>query len=55
LAAVFAGACATLGITPLYTSIGAQTYDYRNLNFIASNKVIFKELTEGGGAFFPVP
>lgn len=36
-------------------NIGAQTYDYRNLNFIASNKVIFKELTEGGGAFFPVP
>lgn len=35
-------------------NLGVQTYDYRNLNFIASNKVIFKELTEGEDALFPI-
>ncbi|MDP3769484.1 MAG: inositol monophosphatase [Candidatus Sungbacteria bacterium] len=34
-------------------NIGAALYDYRNLNFIAANPVIFKELTEGDGAVFP--
>ncbi len=34
-------------------NLGSSTYDYRNLNFIASNKVIYKELTEGEGALFP--
>ncbi len=35
-------------------NIGSRTYDYRNLNFIASNKVVFEELTGGGAALFPV-
>lgn len=35
-------------------NIGALTYDYQNLNFIAANPVIFKELTEGDGAVFPI-
>lgn len=35
-------------------NIGAETYDFRNLNFIASNQVVFDELTKGDEALFPV-
>ncbi len=35
-------------------NIGKTTYDYRNVNFIATNPVIFKELTEGADALFPI-
>ncbi len=34
-------------------NLGSRTYDYRNLNFIASNKPVFEELTSGEGALFP--
>lgn len=34
-------------------NIGKDTYDYRHLNFIASNPVVYKELTEGPNAIFP--
>ena len=35
-------------------NIGKTTYDYRNLNFIASNRPVFTALTEGAGALFPI-
>jgi myo-inositol-1(or 4)-monophosphatase len=35
-------------------NIGSSQYDYRNLNFIASNQVVFSELTDGEGALFPI-
>ncbi len=35
-------------------NIGSNSYDYKNLNFIAANPVIYKELTEGDGAIFPL-
>lgn len=35
-------------------NIGQNSYDYRNLNFIATNKQIYNELTTGGDALFPV-
>ena len=35
-------------------NIGTTNYDYRNLDFIATNQVIFKELTEGPEAIFPI-
>lgn len=35
-------------------NIGSSSYDYRNYDFIAANPVVFKELTEGADALFPV-
>ncbi len=35
-------------------NIGKNTYDYRDLNFIASNKPIFNELTQGAAHLFPI-
>jgi len=35
-------------------NIGARSYDYQNLNFIAANKAMFEELTEGPDAIFPI-
>lgn len=35
-------------------NIGSSTYDYTNFNFIASNPVVYKELTEGPKALFPL-
>lgn len=35
-------------------NIGMRTYDYRNLEFIAANPIVFKELTEGPAAIFPI-
>lgn len=35
-------------------NIGTRDYDYHNGNFIAANPVVFKELTEGPGAIFPI-
>ena len=35
-------------------NIGKTTYDYRNLEFIAANPVVFKDLTEGPEALFPI-
>lgn len=35
-------------------NIGSRDYDYRNGNFIATNPVVFKELTEGPDAIFPI-
>lgn len=36
------------------TNLGTTTYDYSNLNFIATNRSIYKELTSGGNALFPL-
>lgn len=33
---------------------GKTTYDYRNVNFIAANPNVFKRLTEGADALFPI-
>ncbi|MFZ5390875.1 MAG: inositol monophosphatase family protein [Patescibacteria group bacterium] len=30
-------------------NLGSQTYDYSNVNFIAANQVIYKQLTQGPG------
>src|SRR3989344_306606 len=35
-------------------NIGAREYDYRNIDFIAANPFIFKDLTEGPAAIFPI-
>lgn len=35
-------------------NIGMRTYDYRNLEFIAANPLVFKELTEDPNAIFPI-
>jgi len=35
-------------------NLGTTTYDYTNLDFIAANPTIFKELTEGQDAIFPI-
>lgn len=35
-------------------NIGSKTFDYKNLNAIMANPVVFKELTEGPDALFPV-
>ncbi len=35
-------------------NIGSREYDYRNLNFIAANPLVFRELTEGADAIFPI-
>jgi len=35
-------------------NIGSQTFDYRNGDIIAANPTIFKELTEGPDALFPI-
>lgn len=37
----------------IVSNVGSTTYDYRNLNFIAANPVVYKELTAGEGAIFP--
>jgi len=34
-------------------NLGSSTYDYRNLNFIAANRPVYKALTEGPDAVFP--
>lgn len=36
------------------TNIGSSTYDYRNPNYIAANKMVHRSLTEGPDALFPV-
>lgn len=38
----------------MVTNIGKITYDYRNLDFLAVNPVIYKELVEGPDALFPI-
>ena len=38
----------------IVANLGKATYDYRNLDFIASNKFVFKALTEGKDAIFPI-
>ena len=35
-------------------NLGTRTYDYRNVNFIAANPLVFDELTQGPGALFPI-
>ncbi len=35
-------------------NLGKRTYDYRNTDLIAANKEMFKTLTEGPGAIFPI-
>lgn len=35
-------------------NIGKNTYDYKNHDFIAANPIVFKELTEGPDAIFPI-
>ncbi|HCB35169.1 MAG: hypothetical protein A2W52_04040 [Candidatus Taylorbacteria bacterium RIFCSPHIGHO2_02_49_25] len=40
-------------VLPRKNSSGLRDYDYRNLNFIAANPLVFKELTEGPDAVFP--
>ena len=36
------------------TNIGKDTYDYHNLDYLMTNPVIHKELTEGVDALFPL-
>jgi len=38
----------------MVTNIGSNSYDYRNLDFIAANPLIYKELTEGEHPLFPI-
>lgn len=38
----------------IVANIGARTYDFRNRNFIAANKAVYRELTEGPHALFPL-
>jgi myo-inositol-1(or 4)-monophosphatase len=38
----------------IVANLGSTSYDYRNTNFIAANPVIYKELTEGPEAIFPI-
>ena len=38
----------------IVTNIGSTGYDYTNLNFIAANPIVYKELTEGSEALFPL-
>ncbi len=38
----------------IVANIGARTYDYRNSNLLAVNPTIYKELTEGPDAIFPL-
>lgn len=35
-------------------NIGSNTYDYKNLSFLATNPIIFSELTQGPKAIFPI-
>lgn len=35
-------------------NIGSDSYDYRNYNFIAANPVMYRDLTEGEKAIFPI-
>lgn len=37
----------------IVANIGSSNYDYTNLNFIAANPIVYKELTEGPEALFP--
>lgn len=37
----------------IVANIGSSDYDYTDLNFIAANPVVYKELTEGPEALFP--
>ncbi|MBI3887893.1 hypothetical protein HY310_02390, partial [Candidatus Microgenomates bacterium] len=36
------------------TNIGKTTYDYRNHDYIITNTVVHKELTEGDSALFSI-
>jgi len=38
----------------IVTNVGSKSYDYRNLDFIAANPLVYKELTEGKDALFPI-
>lgn len=38
----------------IVANIGSSTFDYTNLNSIAANEKVYKELTEGKNAIFPV-
>jgi hypothetical protein len=35
-------------------NVGVQTYNYRNLNFLAANPYVFDALTRGPEALFPL-
>lgn len=35
-------------------NIGSSSYDYRNLNLIAANPLVYRALTEGQNALFPI-
>ena len=37
----------------MVANIGESTYSYRNLNFLACNKAVYQDLTEGPAALFP--
>lgn len=38
----------------IVANIGERTYDYQNKNFIAANPAVFRALTEGPDAIFPI-
>jgi fructose-1,6-bisphosphatase/inositol monophosphatase family enzyme len=38
----------------IVANLGVKTYDFNNLNFIAANPIIYKELTSGPDALFPI-
>lgn len=35
-------------------NIGSSTFDYKNLNFLAVNKKVYQDLTQGPNAIFPI-
>ena len=39
----------------IVANVGSRSYDYRKLDFLACNKEVFAELTEGPDALFPTP
>lgn len=38
----------------MVANIGSRTYDYRDRDFLAVNPIIFKQMTEGSDAIFPI-
>ncbi len=36
-------------------NIGSSSFDFRNLNFLAVNKEVYKDLTKGETVLFPIP
>lgn len=48
------GALLVMEAGGVVTNVGSKLYDYRNTSLIATNKKIYKELTTGHSATFPI-